>query len=312
MPEISVIIPVFNGEDFIADAIQSVQAQTLRPCEIIVIDDGSTDRTSHVVEQLGGPVRITLLRQENRGIGAARNAGVALARGEWVAFLDADDIWYPNKLEVQVGYIEAYPGFGMFYSDMDSIDPDGNIKERSFVANEQSRRSRKKANIFTIIYRGQPAVYPSSVLLRKDTFVEVGGCDRSFRRLGDTDLFERVLHIAPAMFIPQSLAKYRRRAVDPPELAAAWEEGYFQLLDRLWARWRSDPEKEVFLLRQYMRRHEKRGVAHMESQIYRQARISFWQGLSYYPWSWSVLRRLGLTFLPGIRRYYSLRKRRER
>ncbi len=309
MPEISVVIPVFNGERFIADAVGSVQAQTFRPREIIVVDDGSTDRSGKVIGQMSGPVSISLRRQENRGPGVARNAGIAAAHGEWLAFLDADDIWYPEKLAVQIEYIKLHPRVALFYSDMDSIDTEGTIIERSFLAKEQRRRSKKALDVFSLIYGGQPSPYPSSVLLRSDVFAQAGGFDPSFRCNEDSDLFERVFRIAPAMFIPQSLTQYRRRAVDSPERAAAWEEGYFLLLDRLSTRWRNDPGKRVFLLREYMRRHEKRGVAHMQSQDYRQARISFRQGLSYYPLSWRVLRRWGVTFLPGIRRRYSLRKK---
>lgn len=97
---ISVIIPVYNGAEFLAEALASVRAQAYTPLEIIVVDDGSTDQTAQVVQTLGDDIRY--LYQQNQGPAAARNAGLALAQGELIAFLDADDLWPADKLVHQV------------------------------------------------------------------------------------------------------------------------------------------------------------------------------------------------------------------
>ncbi|MGQ9503351.1 MAG: glycosyltransferase family 2 protein [Thermogutta sp.] len=101
-PRISVVIPVFNGERFLAEAIRSALAQTLPPYEILVVDDGSTDESAELAESFGPPVRV--LREENRGEAAARNCGIEAARGDWIAFLDCDDVWKPEKLALQAAF----------------------------------------------------------------------------------------------------------------------------------------------------------------------------------------------------------------
>jgi glycosyltransferase involved in cell wall biosynthesis len=101
-PLISVIIPVYNTEKYLAEAIDSILAQTYSPLEIIVVDDGSIDKTAKVAQQYGSSVRYHY--QQNQGISAARNAGIALAKGEFFAFLDADDLWVPQKLDLQMRF----------------------------------------------------------------------------------------------------------------------------------------------------------------------------------------------------------------
>ncbi|HLF72415.1 MAG TPA: glycosyltransferase family A protein [Dehalococcoidia bacterium] len=104
---VSVVIPVYNGEDFIAEAIESVLAQDYASFEVIVVDDGSTDRSGAIAGAFPAPVRC--LHQANCGLGAARNAGVTNARGEYLAFLDADDLWAPDKLSAQVATLREAP-----------------------------------------------------------------------------------------------------------------------------------------------------------------------------------------------------------
>jgi len=103
-PSISVVIPCYNGARFLAETLRTVFSQTRPPEEILVVDDGSTDDSAAVAERFGSPVRV--LRQANRGESAARNRGIEESRGEWIAFLDADDVWAPKKLERQCKAIE--------------------------------------------------------------------------------------------------------------------------------------------------------------------------------------------------------------
>ena len=108
----SVIIPCFNGSKFIVETLESVVAQTLPPLEIIVIDDGSTDDSAAKAESFGSPVRV--IRQRNQGESVARNRGIAEAKGEWIAFLDADDRWEPQKLEKQLGLAQQTDAICVF------------------------------------------------------------------------------------------------------------------------------------------------------------------------------------------------------
>lgn len=104
---ISCIVPVFNGERYLGEALDSIMAQSYRPIEIIVIDDGSTDSTANIIGEYGD--RVTCIKQANQGPSAARNRGIEAAKGEFIAFLDADDIWANNKLERQMARYEARP-----------------------------------------------------------------------------------------------------------------------------------------------------------------------------------------------------------
>jgi glycosyltransferase involved in cell wall biosynthesis len=106
-PSISVMVPVFNGASFLPEALESVLAQTRPPNEVVVVDDGSTDESAAIASAYGGAVRVH--RQPNRGIGAARNAALALAQGDLLAFLDADDVWQPRKLELQLDLLATSP-----------------------------------------------------------------------------------------------------------------------------------------------------------------------------------------------------------
>src|SRR5262249_46275201 len=123
MPKVSVVMPVYNGERFLRESLESVFAQTFQDFEMLCVDDGSTDRSASILQQYGPRIRV--VRQENAGQSAARNAGVALAQGRYIAFLDQDDLWYPSKLMSQVAAIEANPHAVLVHCDFDRIDENG-------------------------------------------------------------------------------------------------------------------------------------------------------------------------------------------
>ena len=117
MPRVSVVIPVYNRADLIRETLESVLAQTYRDLEVIVVDDGSTDETPEVLASYAHDTRVRVIQQTNQGEGAARNTGVRAARGEYVAFVDSDDVWRPDKLERQVAILVNSPGLAWVYSD---------------------------------------------------------------------------------------------------------------------------------------------------------------------------------------------------
>ena len=136
MPEplISVIIPTFNRAYCVGKAIDSVQAQTHRNTEILVLDDGSTDGTRDLIEQsYAGDPRVRYFFHENRGVTATRNWGITLCRGDFVALLDSDDTWSPWKLELQLACFRHHPEIGMVWSDMEAIGPGGEVVSRSYL-----------------------------------------------------------------------------------------------------------------------------------------------------------------------------------
>lgn len=137
-PLCSVVIPAYNSEAFLPDCIRSVQAQSFADLEILVVDDGSTDRTAQCVQRLAeGDARIRYLKQpQNMGVAAARNRGVDEARGEWIAFLDSDDLWTPDKLARQLALADE-SGARLAYTGAQCIDHDGAPLDRVFTVPRQ-------------------------------------------------------------------------------------------------------------------------------------------------------------------------------
>lgn len=158
-PSVSVVIPAFNAGRCISDAIQSVLDQTYEVSEIIVADDGSSDNTSEVATKFA---KTQVIKRPNGGPGAARNTGIKAASGEWIAFLDSDDIWLPRKTEIQLGYIT--PDVGVIHANQfDTIN-------------------------FGRLWHRQAHVTPSGALVRKQTLLDVGGFEESRTIMGVEDL----------------------------------------------------------------------------------------------------------------------------
>lgn len=131
-PQVSVVVPAYNAEATLAETLASIQSQSLRDIEILVVDDGSTDRTAQIMAQIAADDRrVTALHQSNAGVATARNTGMAKASGQFAAFCDADDIWHPHKLERQVAALRADPQAGLCYAWHRRIGQDDRILSSS-------------------------------------------------------------------------------------------------------------------------------------------------------------------------------------
>ena len=171
---ISIVIPLYNKATSIATALNCVLAQTYQDFEVVIVDDGSTDDGAVVVEQYADS-RIRLIRQENAGVSAARNRGIAEAEGEYVAFLDADDEWMPEYLAVQHCLTQRYPQCDVFAT---------NYIFRGFTGNKVSTILRKlpskaqdfvMTNYFAVAYSSHPPLWTSAVMVRRSVIDGVGG-----------------------------------------------------------------------------------------------------------------------------------------
>jgi len=175
-PLVSIIIPVYNHEASISRAIDSALAQTLADVEVIVIDDGSTDGTPEALRRYEG--RITLIRQENQGVSAARNVGIRAARGKYLCFLDSDDTFMPEKAETQSAFMEDHPDVAVTYCGWLDIDPlDGKLL-RDFT------RARPETNRATSPF--PPDFPPIAGLVQADQARSVGGFDEELKSVEDT------------------------------------------------------------------------------------------------------------------------------
>jgi glycosyltransferase involved in cell wall biosynthesis len=187
MKNISVIIPVHNRPRFVVSAVNSVLAQSRKASEIIVIDDGSTDNTPKALEQFGR--QIIYIRQDNKGISAARNAGIKIAKSEWLAFLDSDDEWLPDKIENAVIFCSQNPQYKIFQSQEIWI-------RNSRIVNPKIKHQKTGGWIFK---ESLPLciVSPSASLIRQEVFDDIGLFDENFPVCEDYDLWLRILRKYP-------------------------------------------------------------------------------------------------------------------
>ncbi len=185
MDLVSVVIPSYNCASFLGDAVNSALAQTHRDVEVLVIDDGSTDGTEAVLASFGDRVR--LFRQDRAGPSAARNRGVLHARGRYVAFLDADDLWLPHKLARQVEHMTRHPDVALVYADYTrGADPAVPSEPRL-----RHYRHRATGDVFHNLLR-ENFIHTSSVLVRREALAQAGLFDPSLRGSEDLDLWLRV------------------------------------------------------------------------------------------------------------------------
>jgi glycosyltransferase involved in cell wall biosynthesis len=200
MKTISVIIPTYNYARYLRDAIDSVLAQTVAPLEIIVVDDGSTDDTPQVLAAYGEKIRA--IHQSNLGVAAARNTGLAAARGECIAFLDSDDLWLPRKLELQIARLESDPSLGLVHCGAETFDGEATLDVLEGM----------KGWVGEAILRLDRMVIPvpgSGILLPKRIIGEVGDFDVRLPPSDDWDLCYRVAARYPIGFVPEVLVRYR-------------------------------------------------------------------------------------------------------
>lgn len=209
---ISVVIPAYNAETFLLRAIESVLAQTFPPSEVIVVDDGSTDRTGDVARQFGDRVRF--FHQENAGVSAARNLGIEKAQGEWIAFLDADDWWEPEHLARQFDVLRRHPELVWVAGRCVNVWPGG--ARTIGLPSEGCRRLLADGCWFRDYYEAAAAGVQFCtivMLIGRRVFDEVGLFDTRMRSGEDRDMWYRIADRFPAIgYVDEPIAVYDRTA----------------------------------------------------------------------------------------------------
>jgi glycosyltransferase involved in cell wall biosynthesis len=296
---ISVVIPTHNRERLLIEALESVRAQDVRPIEIVVVDDGSTDGTVAAVnrwrlEHPDAELALTLLAQENRGGNAARNAGVRAATGDIVAFLDSDDTWRPDKLRKQRDRLAADTALGAVYCGLVEVDAGG------ADVGEAPTRDYPEGRLFPEILVRDMTAPTSCFMLNKTVFDVVGYFDESLEARQDWDMWIRVAQAFPIGAVPERLVQFRRH------------EG---------ERTTSDPAREIRAYRSMRKKYRELLVAQSVSLRSRAAsayhrrlgRVYFHRGLSrpralgHYLAAWACAplvfdnyAALGGFFLPAV------------
>lgn len=214
--QISCIVPVYNGERYLKEALDSILAQTYSQREIIVVDDGSTDGTSKIAAEFGGQLRYLI--QPHTGPAAARNCGLSAASGDFVTFLDADDLWHPEKLLRQLGCFEKRPELGYCVTHI-----------QNFWVRELSEEKDKLNN--HRLSQPLPGYVTQTLMARRGVFETVGFFDASLRHGDDTDWFLRASDQgALAELMPDVLVYRRLHDANLSRAAAASREEYLHII----------------------------------------------------------------------------------
>ncbi len=219
-PGVSVVIPSYNCANYVGEAVESVLAQSRPPHEVIVVDDGSTDDTATALRPYLGRIRV--LSQANRGLPAARNAGAALATAPWIAFLDADDTWLPEKLSRQMTLADD-PAVALIYSDRFNTGARGTLP-----AVQGHRLELYEGDIFVPLLVQGNHLTASSAVVRADVFRALGGFAEHLRAAEDWDLWVRVAENHRVAVCREPLVCYRYHATqmsgDPRRMRDARRE----------------------------------------------------------------------------------------
>ena len=208
-PKISVVTPCYNCEKYLLDTLNSVFRQTVLPNEIVLVDDGSTDSTVDLIEKIiveHSEINIRLIKQKNSGPGAARNAGIQASKGDWIAFLDSDDIWREKKIEKVLEAIVENPEAIMIANDICEVYEDGRRRDIFLHTYYNSNESG-----FVQLYHGC-FLSTSSVCVKKEILEKVDGFDNTLRSAQDYDLWLRVSQEGKIVFIPEIFEEYRIRS----------------------------------------------------------------------------------------------------
>ncbi len=228
MPQVSVIIPTYNYGHFIKEAIMSVLSQSYSDLEVIVVDDGSTDETSSIISSVKDS-RISYIYQENQGLASARNSGIEIASGEYIGFLDADDIWMPNKLELQLSRFKKRSDVGLIYTGYEVIDDSG-----TYIVTRKAHKSEGDL-ISQLILGNIVSGSATTSLVRRKCFDKAGLFDKTLLSCEDWDMWLRIAQFADFDCIDQPLAKIRLHGsnitCDPGQM----EKGLFAVIEKFYS-----------------------------------------------------------------------------
>jgi glycosyltransferase involved in cell wall biosynthesis len=223
---VSVIIPAYNQGRFVAAAIESVLRQSLQAFEVIVVDDGSTDDTAAVVAGIKDP-RVRCVRQSNRGLSAARNTGIRNSAGEFLSFLDSDDLFLPGKLEWLVAALKASPDGGIAAGQAVPIDEEGNRLGRPFETPLPDDAPR--------LLLGNP-LHVGSVVVRKTWQERVGFFDESLRSYEDWDMWLRLVYAGcRTLWVPRPVSLYRFHRDQMTRIGTQMTRATFAVLEKFFA-----------------------------------------------------------------------------
>lgn len=275
-PRVSVVIAAYNAASTLRETLASVEGQTCEDIEIIVIDDGSTDDTPLILEDLARTSpRLMWARQGNAGVAAAREHAIALSQAELIAFVDADDLWLPRKLEKQVPLFDR-SAVGLVYSDARDLFPQGEASQSWFQVKPPAR-----GKVLRDLFSGNFVCAPS-VVARKASLLSVGGFDRTLRFNEDYDLWLKLANETEFDYVDEVLVL--KRSVESSLTHVFPLECHVQDLKSIdyWVKKRADlfPKDSALVRWRRARAHARIGYQSLSQRDFQGARKAYWQSLA--------------------------------
>jgi len=204
-PLVSVIVPLYNGEDYIAECLTSVYNQTYRPFEVFIVDDGSTDRSIEIVNKIARDKRI--ISQKNEDVCRARNVGSEQSKGEFIAFIDQDDIWDPSKLSRQLEIFQTDDTIDLVFTDIIKFFPSG--RKHHAMDKHRIALSLTEDNLFGTLVK-KNVLMTSAVMVKRESFIKAGMFDEDFKTCGDYEMWIRMAQLGMKFrYLPEPLTFYR-------------------------------------------------------------------------------------------------------
>lgn len=309
-PKVSVVMSVYNGERYLIEAVQSILCQTFPDFEFIIINDGSTDRTPQILSEFDDP-RVKVVSQLNRGLTVSLNNGIRLARGEYIARMDADDVSEPQRLEQEVKLLDRHPDVALVACWYKVIDEYGEVLA--------SRKLPVDSKQLAMLLKDENPICHGSVLIRKKVLEDVGLYNESLRYAQDYELWLRMLHKSYKFgAVPEFLYRYR---LSPDSLAKFYAQRKFAALVKRgrgvrlmnFSSLRADEVGRMSERRKRALYHYAIGTLKLEDECTRDARQWLLKSIRTDP---TILRswcRLVLSFLPRpVRSFFSKSIRRGR
>ena len=291
---ISIIIPLYNKEASIAQALDSVMAQECQDFEVVVVDDGSTDAGAAVVENYGDP-RIRLVRQANAGVSVARNRGIEEARGEYVAFLDADDVWMPGFLSEIVALQKEFPQCRAQATNY--VFNSNGVKSPTILRKIPFSGERGVlVNYFEVASCSHPPVWTSAVCIERRLLLEIGGFPVGIKSGEDLLVWARVAVRTDWAYSMKEMAQYNFDQVSIKEPPTRVPEQVDVVGAELKVLWEENPKKVG--MRKYLSLwHKMRSSMYMRLGYRKECAAEAMRALGYNPWNYKLYAYLVLNML---------------